>query len=1220
MTQRGPWSVKGIDNRAREIAREAAREEGMTLGAYLNRLILEEDMPVQADAQTASARPSGFPPKQEQSARTAPDVQARSAEPSATALDRLTRRIEAAEARSTLAITGIDQSVVGLLSRLENTEHNQQAMGGHFEGVMDDIQKTYEALNIKVKRIEEDDSSATNLRALKALEDALGKLASHVYEENELVAEETGAIKARVESGLGELSDRMANIDAHIDDKLETVAAKVEKAELRTEGSLRHLADRFTSVELDVADKISHVHNMSGAMDRVYEEVTGSLSEVNTTLGQMQERLSHAEGLTDKAMHTLETRLEALDERLKSVQNFANEEVHSAIQRQFEERFESLSQDLKELVAATRAELAEEIETAAKSVDAEVITQINEAINHIGQRLESNEEMHAQSMEMVGDTVSRITDSVDQRLTANQDQQGRAIEQVSQQVTRISEGLNERLEKLESYNGSAENNILREEMIRFTNTLDERLEYLEDREDATFERVSSEIVKVADKLDQRVIDSEKRFAKTIEQVSSVTNLMEQRQSEALKAFAAKMDGTQKRQDARLTNALSTVSDRLERMQEHAQMSMSPVQKAISALAQRLEALEDFSSPPYADREMGPAIPAMITPEKIDTKIDTQPPVAPQTAKTSEPSAKLPDDDDDFMNPVFKSSPDEPDESDIYDEGAGRLASDLEVDLPDEENNTQEMTENTADFEPGYQSWADDANALLDTTFGDDVLEDKQVADVRPSDRPPPIAARTGHDLKWSDGREETRDSDIFEEEFAAASFEIENDLADTFELNAEAQASPYKDDYIAKARKAARNAATSPQSGNQKKQRAQSVGKMSDGMTPKRAGLAALATVAVVGTAGALYMRGQNAGPAISFDESPKITTATITPPVLTLAEAADVPAAETVDPGTELQEVDHIQRNAKLAVSEAAPDPRPELIKVSDTGPRVTDAIFTVSRIPKTVSLGQAAREGNPVAQYEAGMADLRSGSFVTGADWLRQAADQGLAVAQHELAILHENGTGTTRDFIEARRWNGAAANGGHVEAMYEFATYNINGEGGPVNAQIAAEWFRKAAEYGHANSQFNLAQLYTLGSGVTPSQVDALFWFELAASIGDLDARQAANELVASGNVSQEAAAQVRQRVSDWRPVAKNARANGIFGPQPWNINPGNQILAVQQVLSALGYSVGTPDGIIGEQTRAAISSFERISNLTVTGQINDRLIDALNTAADAERRRT
>ena len=45
MTAAAPWSVKGIDPKAREVAKELARRSGMTLGEWLNRVILEDDMP-----------------------------------------------------------------------------------------------------------------------------------------------------------------------------------------------------------------------------------------------------------------------------------------------------------------------------------------------------------------------------------------------------------------------------------------------------------------------------------------------------------------------------------------------------------------------------------------------------------------------------------------------------------------------------------------------------------------------------------------------------------------------------------------------------------------------------------------------------------------------------------------------------------------------------------------------------------------------------------------------------------------------------------------------------------------------------------------------------------------------------------------------------------------------------------------------------------------------
>ena len=1229
MTQRGPWSVKGIDSRAREAAREAAREEGMTLGAYLNKLILEDGSVAPGNAFHAN----GHQANAQQSPQPHITVEAMtgSQEPSTTALDRLTRRIESAEARSTLAITGIDQSVVGLLSRLENTEHNQQAMGGHFESLMDDIKATYETLNLKVRQIEADDSSASNLRALKALEDALGKLASHVYQENELVSEETTAIKLRVETGLDDLSGRMDSIDSAIEEKLEdaTGAFKqaVQDAELRTEGTSRHLAERFSAVELDVAEKLSHVSTMGDAMDAVHSKVSSSLEGVNDSLGQMQERLSRAETLTNKAMHGLESRLGALDERLAEVQHYANEEANQAMQRQFEARFESLSEDLRQLVASTRAELAEEIEIATNSVDAEILGKLNGAIGTINTRLESSEDMHAQTMEMVGDTVTRITDSVDQRLTANQEQQSRTIEQVSQQVMRISEGLDTRLEQVPANAGTAETEILREEMIRFTNTLDERLEYLESREEETFEKVGGEIEKLANRLDERVVESETRSAEAIqqvgEQVASMTGRLEQRQTDALRAFAEKLDGTQKRQDARLSGALSNVSDRLERMQEQSLKSMSPVQKAIAALAQRLEAIEDFSAPPYAERGESPSIPAMVAPDKIDTSIISEDSKVPEVDTTL----------DSYLNPIFSNDDDEnaiepePTLDDI-----DLLAADLEV-FETEMEDTALSTQTSDEFEPGYQSWADDANAVLDDTLGSDS-----------TDTPPPPTDEDRDDPVWSYGREEARDADIFDEDIPAPGFDIDrnsnSDFEETASLGNTGATGTQSNDIIAQARHAARSAAassTTPGKDVFKRAPAQD----SNGIDPKRAGLMALAAVAVVGTAGALYMRGQSDTPSVSFDKDSTQQLANVSaqtsasvPPAIDDISSSEQPGSDTAESAAsviaETAAVEDtgpkansatIQNNAPDATDAALteptliPDPKPVAASVSI--PEAQTAIFSAPRIPKQITLGQAALDGNRIAQFQSGMADLRGGSFATGATWLRKAADQGAAVAQYELAILHENGTGTARDYTAARRLLGEAAQGGHVDAMYDYATYNANGEGGPANAQIAAEWFRKAADFGHADSQYNLAQLYTIGSGVSPSMTEALFWFELAASSGDLDARQAADELVATGAVSQEAEAQIRQRAATWRPSTKNASANGRFGSQPWEKQSGNQTLAVQRVLAALGYEIGEPDGIIGGQTRAAIRAFEQSAGMPVTGQISDRLVDVLNATVDAKR---
>src|SRR4051812_22131942 len=45
MSAAAPWSVKGIKPKAREVAKDLARRSGMTLGEWLNRVILEDDVP-----------------------------------------------------------------------------------------------------------------------------------------------------------------------------------------------------------------------------------------------------------------------------------------------------------------------------------------------------------------------------------------------------------------------------------------------------------------------------------------------------------------------------------------------------------------------------------------------------------------------------------------------------------------------------------------------------------------------------------------------------------------------------------------------------------------------------------------------------------------------------------------------------------------------------------------------------------------------------------------------------------------------------------------------------------------------------------------------------------------------------------------------------------------------------------------------------------------------
>jgi len=56
-------------------------------------------------------------------------------------------------------------------------------------------------------------------------------------------------------------------------------------------------------------------------------------------------------------------------------------------------------------------------------------------------------------------------------------------------------------------------------------------------------------------------------------------------------------------------------------------------------------------------------------------------------------------------------------------------------------------------------------------------------------------------------------------------------------------------------------------------------------------------------------------------------------------------------------------------------------------------------------------------------------------------------------------------------------------------------------------------------------------------------------------------------------------------------------------------GQTIVAVQKELAKLGYYHGPIDGLIGSQTGRAISWFQSVDKLSVTGRIDDRTLKAL-----------
>src|SRR6185437_7362492 len=180
-----PWSVKGIDPRAREVAKELARRSGMTLGEWLNRIILEDDMPEEiASEEQITARaprafyetspaPMPFAPATSTPEARRPDDLTRIAQ----ALDRLTDRIEASETRTGLAISGVEHSVRHAMARIETAEREHLAVATRFDSVAEQLAAEQATAADRMRWVEAELAGPRSAEAIKAIEASITRVA-----------------------------------------------------------------------------------------------------------------------------------------------------------------------------------------------------------------------------------------------------------------------------------------------------------------------------------------------------------------------------------------------------------------------------------------------------------------------------------------------------------------------------------------------------------------------------------------------------------------------------------------------------------------------------------------------------------------------------------------------------------------------------------------------------------------------------------------------------------------------------------------------------------------------------------------------------------------------------------------------------------------------------------------------------------------------------------
>lgn len=111
-------------------------------------------------------------------------------------------------------------------------------------------------------------------------------------------------------------------------------------------------------------------------------------------------------------------------------------------------------------------------------------------------------------------------------------------------------------------------------------------------------------------------------------------------------------------------------------------------------------------------------------------------------------------------------------------------------------------------------------------------------------------------------------------------------------------------------------------------------------------------------------------------------------------------------------------------------------------------------------------------------------------------QAAEQGNAKAQLQLAFIYAKGQGIRQDHVQAVKWMQKAAQQGDANGQYHLGQMYSEGYAGlPKDDSQALEWFRKAAEQGHPFAQDNLGYAYFHGYCVPKNRSQAMEWYRKA-----------------------------------------------------------------------------------------------------------------------------
>jgi localization factor PodJL len=318
-----PWSVKGIEPEVREAAKDAARRSGMTLGEWLNSMILD-----QADGGSGESRDFQAAPRAEAVYARAParDEATKRLEDIADQLSRIARREQGSAALRSYGAAQQDRDTETLSKILSRVESNERQTVEALTAVNERLsllgRQVVQASKPKApERPDENPAYQTLEKALRNVVDHIEVSEKHTRETLKQLQDRMGDMAQRAASAPSDQVLQQAPVFNRLENRLADLAHRVERTEAQASsglpdvvrGELAQLANRIETVR-ETSEALAS-RAQTAAVQTAQQELREIERRILTLLKDAQTALS-SQGSSNAEMQRLRAEIASLNLRI----------------------------------------------------------------------------------------------------------------------------------------------------------------------------------------------------------------------------------------------------------------------------------------------------------------------------------------------------------------------------------------------------------------------------------------------------------------------------------------------------------------------------------------------------------------------------------------------------------------------------------------------------------------------------------------------------------------------------------------------------------------------------------------------------------------------------------------------------------------------------------------------------------------------------------------